>query len=959
MLAWLWIAVPVRQPLIRSHFGGHPFGAKLDAMSTSPPLAGLESLPPELGEAASNAWIDICTASPEAASAMGTMQDREAVARILATSHFIARWCASNPVELVAMIERGDFQRSLDGNEITERTRQAIADCDDEASLMRELRRLRIREWVRIGWRDLAGAADLAEVIATLSGFADACVHLALEQTASHMNVDPRGFFVLGMGKLGGGELNFSSDIDIMFAVEGETEPERSQLRLAQTLTKVLGATTADGFVFRVDTRLRPHGKAGPIIFSTDAMEHYYQTHGRDWERYALTKARPIAGDIEAGKRFLRNIRPFVYRKYLDFGAFEAIRSMHAMIDGELEKKGINNDVKRGRGGIRQIEFMAQSQQLLRGGREQALQTPKLVQALSAICDLGELDGQTRDQLYADYCFLRRIEHRLQIVADEQTHAVPDDDYPRLRLAIAMDFSDVQTFDQEFERVRSRVDSEFKATFRIDADEPAVQGAWITGDLDHDLTLFEQAGYDDPAEASRISGQFLDGAMVQSLSAEGRQRLDTLMPLLITQCASSTRPSQCLGEVIKLLELIGRRPTYFSALIEYPVALQQVVALCDASPWLGHWLGTNPMLLDELLEPIAEEAVDATTLHTEIDRELAGIDADDTEAVMHRLREYRHSQVFRVAARALRLEQPVRATTESLTRIADVIIDRVRESAIEMCRARLPQSIVDDPKLCVIGYGKLGSLDMGYTSDIDIVFLYDDGGEYDGDVAAGYARIAQRMISLLTTRLASGLLYEVDVRLRPSGSKGLLVSSLDAFSNYQTTDAWTFEHQALVRARPICGNEDVARSFEQIRQSILGTQRDATTLSQDVKQMREKMISANDASDEELLDLKLGRGALVDIEFIVQYGVLLHTHSHRALAGSTDTVWLIQQLAEVGMLDSSEAADLVTIFEFYLGEINRLRMMELPAVATSDDIVHYAKRVTEIWQRLMKVDANI
>ncbi len=929
-------------------------------MSVAPEPPGLNSLPPELAEKAVAAWVDIREAGPDAADALAAMSGNEHVARILATSQFIARWCAANPAALTAMIEGDDFRRQLDDIEIIKRTRVATADCDNEASLMRALRELRIREWVRIGWRDLAGDADVAEVIATLSHFADACVQLALTHTATHMDVDPTGFFVLGMGKLGGGELNFSSDIDIMFAVEGENEPARSQLRLAQKLTKVLGEQTADGFVFRVDTRLRPHGKAGPIIFSTDAMEHYYQTHGRDWERYALTKARPIAGDLEAGERFLENIRPFVYRKYLDFGAFEAIRSMHAMIDGELEKKGIQNDVKRGRGGIRQIEFMAQSQQLLRGGREPALQTTRLVGALSVMTELGEMDEAVRAQLYADYCFLRRVEHRLQIVADEQTHAVPDEHLPRLTLSVAMGYRTVEEFDQDFEQLRTRVDTEFKATFRIDANESANTNAWGAGDLEEDLTAqFEVAGYDDPAETSRLVREFHSGAMVQSLSTEGRQRLDTLMPLLIAECAQSTGPSRCLGEVIKLLEQIGRRPTYFSALIEYPVALKQVVSLCDASPWLGHWLGSNPMLLDELLAPITEETVNAPTLNTEIDRELASIDADDTEAVMHRLREYRHSQVFRVAAAALRLDQPVRATTQTLTTIADVVIDKVRECAIELCRSRIPQSIADDPRLCVVGYGKLGSFDMGYTSDIDIVFLYDDGGEYNDELAAGYARIAQRMISLLTTRLASGLLYEVDVRLRPSGSKGLLVSSLDAFRNYQSTDAWTFEHQALVRARPVSGNADVGNQFGDIRKAVLGASRERDSLARDITSMRTKMISANDASDGELLDLKLGRGALVDIEFIVQYGVLLHTTGHPELAENTDTVWLIRKLGEIGMLDGSETRDLVAIFEFFLGEINRLRMMELPAVAASDEISDHARRVRDIWKRLLTVSENI
>jgi len=926
-------------------------------MAKTSTVPGLENLPEALASDAQAAWDTIAGADLAACEALASRPDRSQIARVLVLSEFISRWCAANPVELTTMIRAGDLDRPFDTDEIIQRTADAVADCIDEASLMSALRRLRIKEWVRVAWRDLTGEADVAEVTGTLSAYADCCTDTALQKCAEFSDTDPTGFFVLGMGKLGGGELNFSSDIDIMFALDGDTEPGRPALRLAQRLTRVLGELTADGFVFRVDTRLRPHGTVGPIIYSTEAMEHYYQTHGRDWERYALTKARTVAGDIDAGTRFLANIKPFVYRKYLDFGAFEAIRSMHGMISQELKKTGTDNDVKRGRGGIRQIEFIAQSQQLLRGGRDVVLQTPQLGEALTAMCSLGELDESSRAQLYDDYCFLRQVEHRLQIYRDEQTHTLAHDELSRLRLAVGMGFDDIKRFDKHLEQLRDRVDKEFRATFRISDTEHAEPSLWpLDEDGDDATKRFADCGYDDPAEAARLAGLFQGGAMVQSLSSEGRQRLDLLMPLLITECARSERPSRCLREVIRLIEQIGRRPTYFSALIEYPVALEQVVALCDASPWLGQWLGSNPMLLEELLAPIEHEQSDAGQLNEDLDQNLAGIDSSDTEAVMQRLREFRHSQVFAVAARALRLDRSPIDTANDLTRIAEVVIDHVRTCAIELSRGRLPARINDEPKLAVVGYGKLGSSDMGYTSDIDIVFVYDDGGEYDDELAAGYARIAQRMISLLTTRLASGLLYEVDVRLRPSGSKGLLVTSVDAFAKYQRTDAWTFEHQALVRARAISGDPQVCDRFNEIRKAVLCVERDPKDLAVEVANMRERMIEANDQSDGDRLDLKLGRGALVDIEFIVQYGVLLMSARHPELADETRTVLLIDELGETGLLEPEETKDLKRIFEFYLGEINRLRMMELEAIATSPEVDRDAERVRAIWNRLLATD---
>jgi len=440
---------------------------------------------------------------------------------------------------------------------------------------------------------------------------------------------------------------------------------------------------------------------------------------------------------------------------------------------------------------------------------------------------------------------------------------------------------------------------------------------------------------------------------VASLSTEGRTRLDRLMPLIIDECASIPRSSNNLGEVIRLLEAIGRRSTYFAALIEYPIARTQVIDLCAASPWLAGWLGGNPLLLDELLSPVDNESIDRDTTGSALDKALAETDPDDVEALMHRLREFRHSQVFGVATRQLRQQLSGRTSAMELTVIAESVLDRVREIAIELSRDRMPDSIRDDLRFAIVAYGKLGSLELGYTSDVDIIFVYDDFGEYSDDLAAGYARIAQRVISLLTTRLSSGLLYEVDVRLRPSGRKGLLVSSLASFERYQSNDAWTWEHQALVRARAISGTASVCEQFDKIRHDVLTTERDTGQLITDVDDMRKRMTDANDKSTPDELDLKLGRGALVDIEFLTQFGVLSLAAEKPGLTKTTQTISLLEQLGDAELFTAAEVTKLSKAFDAYLTEINRLRMMELPALTSDPQLLAHARDVQDVWRRVL------
>ncbi|MEK7262015.1 MAG: bifunctional [glutamate--ammonia ligase]-adenylyl-L-tyrosine phosphorylase/[glutamate--ammonia-ligase] adenylyltransferase, partial [Pseudomonadota bacterium] len=696
--------------------------------------AALKAVPASLRPPVESAWQAL-TALSEVTPDRAWLK---VLPRVLAASDFVARGCVREPELLRELLASGDLARAYAAGELAMRVSRALAGVMDEAALKVSLRRIRQREMVRIAFRDLAGWADLNEVMATLSDLADACLEGALMSLTAWLKAPP-GFVVLGMGKLGGRELNFSSDVDLIFAYTGDDDSRHEQfLHLGQKLVQTLSETTADGFVFRVDMRLRPHGASGPLAVSFDAMENYYQVHGREWERYALIKARVAAGDRVAGEGLLARLKPFVFRKYLDYGTFESLRAMKTLIEREVARKGMGANVKLGPGGIREIEFIAQALQLVRGGREPALQECALLPVLDRLVAAGYFEPGARDVLHDAYVFLRNTEHRLQMVADAQTHVLPTDDAERQRLAFSMGFPDWVTFETVLNRHRQKVQEQFALMFRAPQSEAAsaeaspLAAVWLDIDDEKSAELLRAAGYREPESVLALLRGLRAGSAYGAMSAESRARLDRLVPLLLSAAALTRVPGETLARLVRLLEAIGRRASYLALLVENPMALSQLVKLCAASPWIAGWIASHLIVLDELLDPRAlYTPLTRTGLTEELRARLAAVPADDVELQMELLREFRHSHLLRTTATDLGPGLPPELVGAHLADIAEVVIGE----SLALARAALVQRHGQPtcrrdggalyPGFAVIGYGKLGGRELGYASDLDMIFLYE------------------------------------------------------------------------------------------------------------------------------------------------------------------------------------------------------------------------------------------
>ncbi|HKQ29676.1 MAG TPA: bifunctional [glutamate--ammonia ligase]-adenylyl-L-tyrosine phosphorylase/[glutamate--ammonia-ligase] adenylyltransferase, partial [Burkholderiales bacterium] len=885
------------------------------------------------------------------------------------------------------LLASGDLSRVIAAQELDRRLRHSLRDIADRAELKRRLRAFRRRETARIAFRDLGGLADLGEVIETMSALADAsiavsleCLHAwAVEQSGAPMDESASreaGFVVLGMGKLGGRELNFSSDVDLIFAYseDGETRGARRVsnqeffLALGQSLIDVLADVTADGFVFRVDMRLRPNGASGPLVLSFDATEQYYQTHGRDWERYALIKARVVGGDAVAGEELLTTLRPFVFRKYLDYGALDAIRDMKGLIERDIARKGMREHVKLGPGGIREIEFIGQALQLIRAGREPPLQSRPILATLERLCERGYLPLAARDELAAAYVFLRNLEHRLQMVADQQTHVLPGDPLEQTRIAFAMGFEDWAAFSAALERQRERVRAHFTQTFILPDTEMnkgaagEVASVWA-GTLDDEAAqrVLRGTGFADGAAAFELLHGFRCSASVQALSVDGRVRLDRLMPQAIAAAGTAADANATLARVVHLLEAIGRRTTYFVMLAESPTALMQLVKLCAASEWIARWIARHPIVLDELLDPrTLYELPDRAALASELRLRMASLPPEDVELQMEVLREFHHSHLLRVAAADIGPGMAPERVGAQLSTIADVVLDESLTSATQLLNARHGRpgcsGREQPPGFAVIGYGKLGSCELGYASDLDMIFLYEgcEDGATDGKRSVPneefFARLGQRVIHLITTRTPSGVLYDVDMRLRPSGQSGTLVTSLTAFRDYQLNRAWTWEHQALVRARAVAGAPRLREVFAEIRREVLCLPRGVDKLKHDVLDMRERMLAGHPAPAAGF-NLKHSRGGIVDIEFMVQYWILRWAHTHPVLTRHTDNINILDALQAEGLLEAERAEFLADAYRRYLSMEHRLKLAERGSVTDLGALGELPRRIRTVWDR--------
>jgi glutamate-ammonia-ligase adenylyltransferase len=914
--------------------------------------------------------------------------------RVFAFSDFVAAGCTRDPAMAADLIDSGDISRRYAGNEYDLKLKSVSSAATDEETLTRLLRRCRLREMVRIAWRDLSGWADLAETVSDLSAFADACLEHALntlyEWQCHHLGTptsadgSKQHLVILGLGKLGARELNFSSDVDLIFAYPkaGNTCGAKESLandeffsRLCRRLIKVIGQPTVDGFVFRVDARLRPFGESGPLVMDFEAMEQYYQQQGREWERYALIKARAVAGDKDAGAYLLERLHPFIYRRYLDYNVFESLREMKHMIALEVKRKGMEDNIKLGAGGIREIEFFGQIFQLIRGGVNPALQNPGILKVLKTLADKRHVPQEVCDELTHAYVFLRNTENRLQAFDDQQTHKLPAGDRGQLRLAVSMGFSDTESFNAALKSHRQTVHCHFQMLLEPgdmeeqtkNVENPLV-AIWLnppSGQQSGDM--LRSMGYDRPDEVIKLLEYLKNDPETRALSPRGRRRLDQLVPRFLKEIGTFENPLITLHRVIDLIKTIERRTSYLALLLENPTALSHLVKLSAASPWIASFLARHPVLLDELLDPrTLYRPPEKLELKNSLRLRLDQVPIDDLEYQIEQLCIFKQINVLRVAAADVIGTLPLMRVSDYLSEIAESILSAVVDLAWNhlVSKHGTPVCRLDNERcekgFVVIAYGKLGGLELGYGSDLDLVFLHAGADEQTRgktkgiDSAQFFNRLGQRVIHILTAHTRAGKAYEIDMRLRPSGSSGILVSHIKAFGDYQFEDAWTWEHQALIRARPVCGDRILANKFEAIRKQVLARRRFPGKLSTEVIQMREKMRKELMKPEDGVFDLKQDIGAMVDIEFLVQYLVLLNSHKYADLLKWTDNVRLIQSLIETGTMDEITAHVLKHAYLTYRAAAHQLSLQEKSAKVPREKFQRLQKRVAEIWQSYFK-----
>ncbi|EPO0900082.1 MULTISPECIES: bifunctional [glutamate--ammonia ligase]-adenylyl-L-tyrosine phosphorylase/[glutamate--ammonia-ligase] adenylyltransferase [Citrobacter] len=866
----------------------------------------------------------------------------------------------------------------------------ALATVNDEAALMHELRLFRRRVMVRIAWAQALSLVDDTDILQQLSHLAETLIVSARDWlydaccrewgTPCSQDGIPQPLLILGMGKLGGGELNFSSDIDLIFAwpEHGSTQGGRRELdnaqfftRMGQRLIKVLDQPTQDGFVYRVDMRLRPFGDSGPLVLSFAALEDYYQEQGRDWERYAMVKAR-IMGDTDG--RYVDELRamlrPFVFRRYIDFSVIQSLRNMKGMIAREVRRRGLKDNIKLGAGGIREIEFIVQVFQLIRGGREPSLQSRSLLPTLSAIAALHLLPENDAEQLRLAYLFLRRLENLLQSINDEQTQTLPGDELNRARLAWGMNADNwsqlMETLEGHMANVR-RVFNELIGDDETDTQEDALSEQWreLWQDaLQEDDTppVLSHLTDDDRLRVLALIADFRKELDKRTIGPRGRQVLDHLMPHLLSDVCTRQDASLPLSRITPLLVGIVTRTTYLELLSEFPGALKHLISLCAASPMVASQLARYPLLLDELLDPNTLYQPTATDAYRdELRQYLLRVPEDDEEQQLEALRQFKQTQLLRIAAADIAGTLPVMKVSDHLTWLAEAMIDAVVQQAWLQMVARYGQPTHlterEGRGFAVVGYGKLGGWELGYSSDLDLIFLHDcpvdvmTDGEREIDGRQFYLRLAQRIMHLFSTRTSSGILYEVDARLRPSGAAGMLVTSTESFADYQKNEAWTWEHQALVRARVVYGDPQLTSQFDSVRRDIMTQPRDGKTLQNEVREMREKMRAHLGNKHRDRFDIKADEGGITDIEFITQYLVLRYAHDKPKLTRWSDNVRILELLAQNDIMDEQEAMALTHAYTTLRDELHHLALQELPGHVAQTCFEAERTLVRASWQK--------
>lgn len=910
------------------------------------------------------------------------------ICHALALSDFLFDIMLVQADKVAEWLNAGSLASPLSRASIAADIKSALSSVDNEPALMAKLRQVRKKIQFHIIWRDLLGLASLDEVLEATSALADEAILQANDWlyqdlanrwgTPSNAQGEAQPLLIIGMGKLGGEELNVSSDVDLIFTYPeaGQTQGARRErdnqeffIRLGQRLINVLNQTTVDGSVFRVDMRLRPFGDSGPLVMPFSALEDYYQHHGREWERYAMVKARVLGANSDYAAELKQMLMPFVYRRYIDFSAIQSLRKMKLLIEQEVRRRQLDANVKLGAGGIREVEFVAQAVQLMRGGREPELRGRNLLQTLQVIEQKKALPDTDILAMAEAYRYLRKLEHALQGVADAQTQTLPSDPFPQQRIAAIMGCNSWQQLLDDLEQQRQYVRQGFAQVIgeQPGDDEPApevLQAMPLWPDV-WQQELVEGACHELGIESiERFVNDlqtFYDKTRKRQLGPRGRDALERVMPMLLAAVCQTEQPTQTLAPVLGVIEPVLTRTTYLELLLENPKALQQLVSLCHSSSWIASELANHPMLLDELLEPAQlYKPTELAAYGDELRQFMMRIDDDDLEQQMEALRHFKQAQQLRIAAADVAGGLAVTKVSDHLTQLAEVLLDYCVHAAWAQLTVRhgTPEGM-DNAAQCiaVLGYGKLGGFELGYGSDLDIVFFHMvppgvTNGDKPIDTTQFLVKLVQRFSHLMTTRTHSGELYEIDLRLRPSGASGLLITHLDSLAEYQKQEAWVWEHQALVRARAVFGAAPLLEAFAELRREIVCLPRDMAELAEEVVKMRHKMRDHLGSDDESQFDLKQDLGGIADIEFIAQYLVLGFGQDLPSMADWSDNLRIFETAAEQGLLTSEQANQLTNAYCSYRNRGHHLSLQNQKANVSATEFGDERQQVMAIWQHL-------
>ena len=895
---------------------------------------------------------------------------------VLGGSPFLATILYRNKNYFQQLFVDGDIDHPRSEKEMLADLVEAVPDSADFDSLQAGLRSYKAAQILRIGSRDLCGLNTLIDVMAELSGLAAACLQRAYDVCQIQLQHEygqplqgeegeqsPATMTILGMGKFGGHELNFSSDIDLIYcysSTAGETTGGGSRnekislhryfVKLAELITKALHQATHDGFVFRVDTGLRPDGNNGDLAISINGAEAYYESWGQSWERAALIKARPVAGDIELGEELLQRLKPFIYRRYLDFGMIEDIKLMKQKINSSLTRKqeGERN-LKLGRGGIREVEFFIQTQQLINAGTRPQLQQRNSLLMLQLLREEELITAEDQRALSQAYQFLRMVEHRIQVVQEQQTHSLPQNQRDLEVLARRSGFSNYEDFSAELECHRQAVSQIFNDLFHSADEDDAEVRPEVTfifdPESDPDLVkdLLEEKGFSNPNAAYDSLLMLRGGDPHKRLTRRGRRCLEKLAPLLMGELLDSPNPDQALNNLEAFIRSIRARNSFFSLLVENPAIVKLLVKLFGSSQLLSRIFIQRPELLDTMVSrSYAVSHKDRQQLQTDLSEQMAL--ADDYELQLDSLRRFRNEEFLRIALNDLHGQMKQGEGAKQLSWLAEVCLERAYLIATSELVSRFGTPFSESAEgqretaFAIVGMGKLGGLELNYHSDLDIIFVYEQEGKTQPGEGTDpdrfrqisnheyFAKLAQRIITVLTLVTREGVVYKIDTRLRPSGNQGPLVTSLAAFERYHHESAQPWERQAMTKARVVCSPVDFADRLQQVINQLTFERPLPENLQAEIYRLRQRMEQENAREDDDHFNIKTGRGGMVDVEFITQYLQLLHAGRFQSLR-IQNTVDLLKSMAENHIMVQNDADLLIKGYKFLRRLENKLRLL--------------------------------